>query len=102
MQLSEALQRLAVGGTVLDPDVVGELLTSPHRHSAIARLTAREHEVLQLMAEGLSDKGIANRLVVSLHTVGTHVRNVFRRLELPTGDIDNRRVLAVLTFLNNQ
>jgi DNA-binding NarL/FixJ family response regulator len=102
LQLSQALQRLTVGGTIVDPDVVGELLASSRGRDAISRLTDREREVLQLMAEGLSDKGIAERLIVSLHTVGTHVRNIFRKLELPTGEVDNRRVLAVLAFLDGR
>ncbi|MFI0967540.1 response regulator [Streptomyces sp. NPDC021080] len=100
LQLSQALQRLVQGGTVIDPDVVGELMAAPSRLGAIALLTERELEVLKLMAEGLSDKGIAERLVVSVHTVGTHVRHIFQKLDLPAEAVGNRRVLAVLAYLD--
>jgi DNA-binding NarL/FixJ family response regulator len=99
LQLSQALQRLADGGTVVDPDVVGELITSRQGDDPLNRLSGRERDVLRLMAEGLSDKGIAEQLYVSLNTVGTHVRNIFRKLDLPRGAVENRRVLAVLTAL---
>jgi DNA-binding NarL/FixJ family response regulator len=101
-QLTQSLRRLADGGTVVDPEVVGELLASRQQGSLLDGLTDREHEVLRLMAEGLSDRGIAERLFVSLNTVGTHVRNVFRKLDLPAGALDNRRVLAVLALLQRR
>lgn len=102
LQLSQALRRLADGGTVVDPDVVGELLASKQRDDPLERLSGREREVLQLMAEGLSDRGIAERLYVSTNTVGTHIRHIFHRLDLSTGANDNRRVLAVLAFLQHR
>jgi DNA-binding NarL/FixJ family response regulator len=101
LQLSQALQRLANGGTVVDPDVVGELITS-RQDDPLDRLSGRERDVLRLMAEGLSDKGIAEQLYVSLNTVGTHVRNIFRKLDLPRGAVEHRRVLAVLAALQER
>lgn len=101
-QLSQALQRLGDGGTVVDPDVVGELLVS-HRHDdPLHELTVQERQVLQLMAEGLSNKGIAGRLYVSLNTIGSHVQHIFRKLGLSNAVTDNRRVLAVLVFLKDR
>jgi DNA-binding NarL/FixJ family response regulator len=101
-QLSQALHRLAEGGTVIDPDVVGELVATHHTSDPLARLTERERDVLRLMAGGLSDKGIAQQLYVSVNTVGTHSQRVFRKLDLPDGMSDNRRVLAVLAFLQHR
>ncbi|HET6353487.1 response regulator transcription factor [Streptomyces sp.] len=101
LQLTQALKRLSDGGTVVDPDLVGELLASPYSQDPLHRLSRREREVLQLLAEGLSDKGIAERLFVSLNTVGTHVHRIFDKLDLPGGVVDNRRVLAVLAFLQH-
>ncbi|MBL7486494.1 response regulator transcription factor [Frankia sp. AgB1.9] len=101
-QLSETLGILAAGGTVVDPDVVGALLAAGRRDDPIARLSASERAVLELMAQGLSDRGIAQRLFVSVNTVGTHVGSVFRKLDLPAGATDNRRVLAVLTYLEHR
>ncbi|MEU8034885.1 response regulator transcription factor, partial [Streptomyces sp. NPDC049099] len=102
LQLTQALTRLSDGGTVVDPEVVGELLVTQHSEDPLHRLSQREREVLHLLAEGLSDKGIAERLFLSLHTVGTHVRRIFHKLDLPAGTADNRRVLAVLTFLQHR
>jgi DNA-binding NarL/FixJ family response regulator len=102
LQLSHALQRLAEGGTVVDPDVVGELLMSRHRSDALDHLTSQERQVLQLMAEGLSNKGIAARLYVSLNTVGTHIQHLLRKLGIPDTTADNRRVLAVLKYLKDR
>ncbi|GAA1616419.1 response regulator [Catellatospora bangladeshensis] len=98
-QLSQTLARLAEGGCVVDPDVVGDLLATRRNTDRLSCLTEREHDVLRLMAEGLSDKGIAQRLFVSANTVGTHVQRIFRKLDLPDGVEDNRRVLAVLALL---
>jgi DNA-binding NarL/FixJ family response regulator len=101
MQLSQALQRLGDGGTVVDPDVVGELIASRRNNDVLSCLSSKEHEVLELMAEGLSNKGIAQRMFISLDTVGTHVQHIFRKLSLPGSAVANRRVLAVLAFLQD-
>jgi DNA-binding NarL/FixJ family response regulator len=101
-QLSETLGILATGGTVVDPDVVAELLATRRGDDPLARLSASERAVLGLMAQGLSDRGIAQRLFISVNTVGTHIGSVFRKLELPASATDNRRVLAVLAFLEHR
>jgi DNA-binding NarL/FixJ family response regulator len=100
--LAGALDRVAAGGTVVDPDLVGTLVGRPRGTGPLDRLTGRERETLTLMAEGLTDRGIAGRLGVSVTTVGTHVRGVFHKLDLPDGVADNRRVLAVLTYLERR
>jgi len=102
LQLSEALRRLVDGGTVVDPDVVGELILSRHGHDSLGELSPREREVLRLMAEGLSDRGIADAMFISLNTVGTHIQHIFRKLGLPGSADSNRRVLAVLAFLQQR
>ncbi|MFC0848459.1 response regulator [Streptomyces noboritoensis] len=97
----DALKRVAGGGTALDPQVVAQLLlrrgggTDP-----LERLTPREREVLALMAEGRSNAGIAEQLVVSESAVAKHINNIFAKLDLPVADGDHRRVLAVLRFLD--
>ncbi|MDT0451617.1 MULTISPECIES: response regulator transcription factor [Streptomyces] len=94
----EALRRVAAGGTALDPQVVSQLLT--RRHSdPLDRLTAREREVLASMAEGRSNAGIAERLVVSESAVAKHINSILAKLDLPKAEADHRRVLAVLRFL---
>jgi DNA-binding NarL/FixJ family response regulator len=98
-QLSAALARVCAGGTVIDPELVADLLRTSRTGGPTSALTDRESDVLALMAEGLSDKGIAERLFVSLNTVGTHVQRIFRKLDLPDGAADNRRVHAVLLHL---
>jgi DNA-binding NarL/FixJ family response regulator len=100
-QLSQALHRLADGGIVVDPDVVGELIATRRNSEVLSCLTSKEREVLELMAQGLSNKGIAQRMVISLDTVGTHVQHIFRKLRLHGSAVANRRVLAVLAFLQN-
>jgi DNA-binding NarL/FixJ family response regulator len=97
----DALHRVAAGGTVLDRQVVSELL-APHGGSlhALAGLTAREREVLALMAEGRSNSAIAQRLFVSEKAVSKHSTSIFIKLDLPPSDDDNRRVLAVLAYLS--
>lgn len=96
-----AARRVAAGGTALDPEVVAQLLARSGRQDPLERLTPREREVLSLMAEGLSNQAIARALVVSDGAVEKHVSNVFMKLGLPpTGD-ENRRVLAVLQWLNS-
>lgn len=99
-QLDTTLTRLAAGEVVIDKTVVRELLDSPSVPDPLASLTRREREVLDLMAQGLTDRGIAERLFVSLNTVGTHVQRVLRKLDIPDSTNDNRRVLAVLTYLD--
>jgi DNA-binding NarL/FixJ family response regulator len=99
--LSDAIRRVASGGTVIDPDVVSRLLARRTEHDALADLTSREREVLSLMAEGRSNPAIAESLVIGLKTVETHVGTIFSKLELfPDQDVD-RRVRAVLTFLRS-
>jgi DNA-binding NarL/FixJ family response regulator len=102
-ELSSAIERIAGGGSVLDPRVVEQLVGRP-RHGAdrLGRLTWREREVLALMAEGRSNKAIAERLVVTEHTIEKHVKNIFATLGMPPSADEHRRVLAVLTFLNSQ
>jgi DNA-binding NarL/FixJ family response regulator len=97
----EALQRVAAGGTVLDPEVVAQLLVRRGARDPLAPLTAREREVLALMAEGRSNNAIARLLVVSEGAVEKHVRNIFTKLDLPPDEELNRRVLAVLAFLRS-
>ena len=96
---TEALQRVAKGASVVDSALVQELVSARRRDDPLAVLTAREQEVLALMAEGRSNAGIAHRLWVTEGTVEKHVRSILTKLNLPeTGD-DHRRVLAVITFL---
>ncbi len=94
----EALRRVADGGTALDPQVVAQLLVR-RSSDPLERLTAREREVLALMAEGRSNAGIAAGLVVSESAVAKHINNILAKLDLPKADADHRRVLAVLRFL---
>jgi DNA-binding NarL/FixJ family response regulator len=94
----DMLRRVAAGGTALDPEVVAQLLVR-HRSDPLERLTAREREVLALMAEGRSNAGIATTLVITESAVAKHVNNIFAKLELTPADTDHRRVLAVLRFL---
>jgi DNA-binding NarL/FixJ family response regulator len=95
----EALIRVASGGTALDPEVVTQLMGAAHRVDVLARLTAREREVLELMAEGRTNAAIADSLVVSPGAVEKHVTNIFAKLDLPPTAVDHRRVLAVLRYL---
>jgi DNA-binding NarL/FixJ family response regulator len=98
----DALARIAAGGTALDPEVVSQLLVSSRRGTSLeASLTAREADVLSLMAEGRSNAGIADRLVITEGAVEKHVANIFAKLRLPVSESDNRRVLAVLQFLQS-
>jgi len=98
----DALTRVAAGGTALDPDVVSQLLGASRRRASVDdSLTAREGEVLALMAEGRSNAAIAERMVVSQGAVEKHVANIFLKLGLPVSDSDNRRVLAVLRHLGS-
>ncbi|MFJ9777083.1 response regulator [Kitasatospora sp. NPDC101157] len=95
----DALRRVADGGTVMDPEVIGQLLTRSAR-DPIAALTAREREVLALMAEGADNTTIAARLVITDNAVHKHIGNIFAKLGLSPGDSGHRRVLAVLTYLS--
>lgn len=95
----DAVRRVATGGTAFDPHVVSRLLGRSAGRSAVARLTAREREVLALMAEGLSNPAIAGRLYLSLRAVERHVGTIFAKLGLPNSADGHRRVLAVLAFL---
>jgi serine/threonine-protein kinase len=97
--LSDAVRRVAAGESVIDPEVVGRLLGRPRDHSPLDELTPREHEILGLMAEGRSNQGIAERLVLDTKTVEGHVTRIFSKLSLEPASEDHRRVLAVLTFL---
>jgi DNA-binding NarL/FixJ family response regulator len=98
-EFTEALARVAAGGTALDPEVVGQLLGAGRHAKGLAGLTAREREVLALMAEGRSNAGIADLLVISAGVVEKHVASIFAKLGLPPAEGDNRRVLAVLRWL---
>ena len=95
----DAVRRVAGGGTVLDPDVVTSMLSRRDRGQAMARLTAREREVLAFMAEGRSNAAIAAKLVVTPKAVDKHINSIFMKLDLPLDADDNRRVLAVLRYL---
>jgi DNA-binding NarL/FixJ family response regulator len=100
-QFTEALRTVAAGGTVLDPEVIAKLLGRRAGDEAITRLSAREREVLALMAEGRSNSPIAQRLFVSEKAVSKHSSSIFTKLGLAPSDDDNRRVLAVLAYLNS-
>jgi DNA-binding NarL/FixJ family response regulator len=96
----DALERVAAGGTVLDRQVVTQLLVPRSGATdAVSRLTTREREVLELMAEGRSNAAIAESLVVTAGAVEKHITNIFAKLDLPACDDDHRRVLAVLAYL---
>jgi serine/threonine-protein kinase PknK len=98
----DTLQRVARGGSVVDPALVQELVSARRRNDPLADLSAREREVLALMAEGRSNAGIGRRLWVTEGTVEKHVRSILTKLSLPEADDDHRRVLAVLTFLETR
>lgn len=97
-----AVRQVASGGTVLDPEVVAGLVSGAGREQPLERLTPREREVLTLMAEGRSNAAIAARLFVSEKAVGKHTNAIFTKLDLPPAPDDNRRVLAVLAWLDGQ
>jgi len=98
-QLVTALERVACGETVVDPALASQLLDRAREASPLDQLTTREREVLALMAEGLTDRGIAERLYLTPNTVETHVRHIIAKLGLPASPADNRRVHAVLAHL---
>ncbi|MFJ6081855.1 response regulator [Streptomyces sp. NPDC092369] len=98
----EALERISRGGSVVDPSLVQELFSARRRDDPLSHLSAREHEVLALMAEGRSNAGIGRRLWVTEGTVEKHVRSILGKLALQEDTDDHRRVLAVLTFLESR
>ncbi|TNC47560.1 response regulator transcription factor [Mumia zhuanghuii] len=95
----DAVRQVATGGTVLDPEVVSVLLSKAAANRPVDRLTDREREVLGLMAEGRSNAAIAARLFVTEKAISKHTNSIFAKLDLPVSDDDNRRVLAVLAYL---
>jgi len=98
-ELCDAIRRVGEGGVVVDQQLVAQLVGRARGASPLAELTPREREVLSLMAEGLTDRGIGQRLFLSPKTVETHIRHIFGKLGLPESATDNRRVRAVLTYL---
>jgi DNA-binding NarL/FixJ family response regulator len=98
-EFAAAIRRVVAGEAFVDPALVEQLVARPRPSDPLAVLTDREREVLSLMAEGLTDRGIGERLWVTPKTVETHVRHIFAKLRLPSGAADNRRVHAVLTYL---
>ncbi|MFD2414792.1 response regulator [Amycolatopsis pigmentata] len=97
----DALHRVAAGGTAIDPEVVAQMLVHTRPDTCLGRLSAREREVLTLMAEGLGNGAIAERLVVTDGAVHKHIRSIFAKLDLPPTDRTDRRVAAVLHYLKN-
>ena len=97
--LLDGVRRVAAGGSALDPEVVSHLLGRKRRDDPLAELTPREREVLALMAEGRTNKAIADALIVTERGVEKHVTNIFAKLDLPASGEDHRRVLAVLAYL---
>jgi DNA-binding NarL/FixJ family response regulator len=95
----DAARRVADGGTALDPEVVSQLLVRSRRREPLESLTAREREVLGLMAQGLSNTAIADSLVVSAGAVEKHISSIFAKLDLPPSEHEHRRVLAVLRYI---
>lgn len=98
-EFSETLERVAAGGTALDPEVVAQLLRSSRRTDQLSALTPRERQVLAVMAEGLSNAGIATALTITARAVEKHVASILTKLDLPSAESGNRRVLAVLRYL---
>jgi DNA-binding NarL/FixJ family response regulator len=96
-----AVRRVAAGGSVLDPIIVETLLSRQRPDDPIAQLSPREREILELMAAGSSNQGIADSLVITVRAVEKHVSNIFDKLDLPSTGSESRRVLAVLTFLRS-
>jgi DNA-binding NarL/FixJ family response regulator len=100
-QFTDSLERVARGGTAMDPEVVAQLLGRRDNRGPLAELTPREREVLALMAEGRSNTGVGLELGISSSAVEKHVKQVFAKLDLPPASEDHRRVLAVLTYLGS-
>jgi DNA-binding NarL/FixJ family response regulator len=99
-QFVESVRRVAAGGTAMDPEVIAQLLTRSSREEPIQRLTPRESEVLGLMAEGRSNAAVASALFITEKAVSKHTNNIFTKLDLAPSEDDNRRVMAVLTYLS--
>ena len=97
----EALVRVASGGTALDPEVVTQLMAASRRRDSLSGMSGRERDVLALMAEGRTNAAIATTLVISEGAVEKHVTSIFTKLNLPPSQLDHRRVLAVLRFLDS-
>jgi DNA-binding NarL/FixJ family response regulator len=100
--LADAVRRVAAGESVIDPEVVARLMGRPRGHTPLDELTAREREILALMTEGRSNRGIAERLVLDAKTVEGHVTRIFSKLGLEPASEDHRRVLAALTYLKGE
>jgi len=100
-EFGDAVKRIAAGGSVIDPDVVAELVGRRRNREAIEDLTERERDVLHLMAQGRTNSAIGARLHLSPKTVEAHVRSIFMKLQLEPAEDDHRRVLAVLTYLHS-
>src|SRR5262245_7793393 len=98
-ELIAAVRRVGGGGSVIDPEVVGQLLGRPRERGPLDELTPRERQVLELMAEGRSNQGIADALGLNAKTIEAHINGVFLKLDLEPAPEDHRRVLAVLTYL---
>jgi DNA-binding NarL/FixJ family response regulator len=101
-EFTSALDRIAAGGTALDPEVVTQLFGAGNRDPGLSTLTPREREVLSLMAEGRTNAAIARRLVVTDRAIEKHVANIFTKLGLSASEGDHRRVLSVLRYLNSR
>jgi len=97
----EAVRRVGKGGTAIDPEVIGQLVGRRREGDPLEELTPREREVLELMAQGLSNRGICEKLFISPKTVETHVNSIFGKLDLMPAQDEHRRVLAVLAFLRS-
>ncbi|WP_030744574.1 response regulator transcription factor [Streptomyces sp. NRRL S-31] len=95
----DSIRRVAAGGTAMDPEVVSRLLARKERDASVGSLTGREREVLELLAQGRSNAGIAQALFITEKAVAKHIGNIFTKLGLLPADADNRRVLAVLAYL---
>jgi DNA-binding NarL/FixJ family response regulator len=100
-QFVDAVQRVAGGGTAMDPEVISQILARRSRMTPLAGLTPREREVLALMAEGRTNVAIARSLVITTKAVSKYIARIFAKLDLPPSDDDHRRVLAVLAYLNS-
>lgn len=98
-EFAAAVRRVAEGGSALDPKIVSQLLGRRRRDDPLAAITPRERDVLELMAEGRSNQGIAERLVITERAVQKHVTSIFMKLGLPQSDDDHRRILAVLAYM---